>query len=132
MSQAEPEGYIRVFVDKRSLMQMLLAQWLPNASSTPLRDYAIHLLSEFDIEPHGVMASQEKASPAGNVIESLSQREQEVLSLVGAGFSNRQIAENLVEKICFIVTPVFSRVFYFLPHFKNNPANISFDRRQPI
>jgi LuxR family maltose regulon positive regulatory protein len=96
LTLAEPEGYVRVFLDEGRPMQLLLAQWLAHAGSSPLRDYAIHLLSQFDAEPHGVMAAQEKASPAGNLIEPLSQREKEVLSLMGTGFSNRQIAENLV------------------------------------
>ena len=43
-------------------MQTLLAQWLAHASASTLRDYAIHLLSQFDAEPHGVMAVQGKAS----------------------------------------------------------------------
>jgi hypothetical protein len=49
-------------------MKLLLAQWLSNeqvhgvahASASPLRDYAIHLLSQFDGEPHGIRAAQKK------------------------------------------------------------------------
>ena len=41
LALAEPEGYIRVFVDEGSPMQMLLAQWLAHADASPLRDYVI-------------------------------------------------------------------------------------------
>jgi hypothetical protein len=44
-------------------MQMLLAQWLARAGSSPLRDYVIRLLSHFDAEPLVVTAAQEKAPP---------------------------------------------------------------------
>jgi len=96
LALAEPEGYMRVFLDEGRPMQRLLSQWSAQASSSPLLDYAIHLLYQFEAEPHGVMAAQGNASPTGNLIDPLSQREQEVLSLMGAGISNRQIAENLV------------------------------------
>ncbi len=66
-------------------MQMLLAQWLAHAGASPLRDYAIHLLSQFDAEPHTIPAAQEKASPVGNLVEPLSQRELEVLHLIATG-----------------------------------------------
>ena len=48
LSQAEPEGLTRVFLDIGQPMQKLLARWLAHASPGPLRDYAIHLLSQFD------------------------------------------------------------------------------------
>ena len=41
LALAKPEGYIRVFVDEGSPMQMLLAQWLAHADASPLRDYVI-------------------------------------------------------------------------------------------
>jgi LuxR family maltose regulon positive regulatory protein len=51
LALAEPEGYVRVFLDEGQPMRLLLAQWLAHANSAPLRDYAIHLLSQFDAEP---------------------------------------------------------------------------------
>jgi LuxR family maltose regulon positive regulatory protein len=95
LTLAEPEGYVRVFLDEGQPMQMLLAQWLAHASSGPLRDYAIHLLSQFDAEPHVVTPAQEKTSPAGNLIEPLSQRELEVLHLMALGRTNPEIAQEL-------------------------------------
>jgi len=96
LALAEPEGYVRVFLDEGRPMQMLLVQWLAQAGAGPLRDYAIHLLSQFDAEPHVVAAAQEIASPAGDLIEPLSPRELEVLHLMALGKTNQEIAQQLV------------------------------------
>jgi ATP/maltotriose-dependent transcriptional regulator MalT len=77
-------------------MQMLLAQWQAHASASPLRDYTIHLSSQFDVEQHTIPAAQEKASPVGNLVEPLSQRELEVLHLMALGRTNQEIAEDLI------------------------------------
>ena len=96
LTLAEPEGYVRVFLDEGQPMQLLLAQWLARAGSSPLRDYAIHLLSQFDAEPRTNPAAQEKASPTGNLVEPLSQRELEVLHLMALGRTNKEIAQQLI------------------------------------
>jgi LuxR family maltose regulon positive regulatory protein len=95
LTMAEPEGYVRVLLDEGQPMQMLLAQWLAHASAGPLRDYAIRLHSQF-AEPLVVTAAQEKASPASNLIEPLSQRELQVLHLVALGRTNQEIARELI------------------------------------
>jgi LuxR family maltose regulon positive regulatory protein len=64
LALAEPEGYVRVFVDAGKPMRTLLARWSARADAGPSREYAIHLLSQFDAEPHGVTAAQEKTSSA--------------------------------------------------------------------
>jgi LuxR family maltose regulon positive regulatory protein len=96
LAYALPEGYKRVFLDEGQPMQLLLAQWLAHASADPLRDYAIHLLSQFDAEPHMITAMQEKASPTGGLVEPLSQRELEVLHLIALGRTNQEIARQLI------------------------------------
>jgi LuxR family maltose regulon positive regulatory protein len=112
LTLAEPEGYVRVFLDEGQPMQLLLAQWLAHAGSGPLRDYANHLLSHFDAEPHVVTAAQEKASPTGDpsaslvvspvepsgqaLVEPLSQRELQVLHLIALGRTNQEIARQLI------------------------------------
>jgi LuxR family maltose regulon positive regulatory protein len=101
---AEAGGYVRVLLDEGPPMQLLLARWLACAGSNPLRDYAIHLLCQFDAEPHVVMAVQKKASSASNssassgqaLVEPLSQRELEVLHLMALGRTNQQIAQQLI------------------------------------
>jgi len=96
LALAEPEGYVRVFLDEGQPMQMLLAQWLAHAGAGPLRDYAIHLLSHFDAEPYVVTAAQRTASATSKLVEPLSQRELEVLHLIALGRTNKEIAQQLV------------------------------------
>ena len=93
---AEPEGYVRIFLDEGQPMQKLIAQWLANTSASPLREYAIHLLSQFNAELHNIKAPHEKISATGSLVESLSQREMEVLNLIAVGRTNQEIARLLI------------------------------------
>jgi LuxR family maltose regulon positive regulatory protein len=95
LALAEPEGYARIFLDEGQPMHGLLSQWQAHASAGPLRDYANRLLSQLDGELPAIAAEQETPSPAQNLIEPLTRRELEILCLMGAGLSNRQIAEKL-------------------------------------
>ncbi len=104
LTLAEPSGYVRVFLDEGQPMRMLLAWWLAHAGAGPLRDYAIHLLSQYDVEPFVVKVAQGKVSPTGNpsassgqaLVEPLSQRELEVLHLLALGRTNQEIARLLI------------------------------------
>jgi LuxR family maltose regulon positive regulatory protein len=96
LALAEPSGYVRVFLDEGQPLRMLLAKGLAHASPGPLRDYALHLLTLFDAEPHGIAAAQKKVSPVGDLVEPLSQRELEVLHLIALGRTNQEIARQLI------------------------------------
>jgi LuxR family maltose regulon positive regulatory protein len=104
LALAEPEGYVRIFLDEGRPMQMLLARWLAQAGDSLLRDYVIHLLAQFDAEPLEVAAPHPVAPPAGApstssgqpLIEPLSQREMEVLHLMALGMTNKEIAQQLI------------------------------------
>ncbi|MCL4562129.1 MAG: LuxR C-terminal-related transcriptional regulator [Chloroflexi bacterium] len=96
LSLAEPEGYVRVFLDEGQPMRLLLAQWLAHTPSGPLRDYSAHLLAQFEVEPQSAQAAPETASPAGDLVEPLSQRELEVLQLLALGRTNQEIAQQLI------------------------------------
>ena len=101
---AEPEGYVRTFLDEGRPMQKLLSQWLAHATDDSLRGYAIRLLSLFDTGSHGIRTTQEKAIPTGgrpaspgqSLVEPLSQRELEVLQLIALGRTNQEIARRLI------------------------------------
>jgi LuxR family transcriptional regulator, maltose regulon positive regulatory protein len=104
LTLAEPERYVRVFLDEGRPSQMLLAQWLAHAGAGPLREYVNHLLSQFNAETHAIPAMQESASPTGDssvssgqaLVEHLSQRELEVLHLIALGRTNQEIAQQLI------------------------------------
>jgi LuxR family transcriptional regulator, maltose regulon positive regulatory protein len=92
---SEPEGHIRVFINEGLPIQKLIAQWREHANAGPLRDFTDRLLSQFTVEPHLIYAHK-KAPPGSHMVEPLTPRELDVLRLLSAGFSNRQIAEKLV------------------------------------
>ncbi len=82
---AEPDGYIRIFVDKGARMAQLL-----NAS-------AAHGVAAYYVRK--ILAAFPEAEPAlsksADLVEALSQREIEVLELIAAGLSNEEIAHKL-------------------------------------
>jgi LuxR family maltose regulon positive regulatory protein len=82
VSLAEPAGYVRIFVDEGSSLTGLLRRLCTEGTH---RDYATRLLDAM---------SPEGGSRPG-VVESLSERECEVLRLIAAGKSNREIACDL-------------------------------------
>jgi hypothetical protein len=79
LSMAEPEGYVRIFLDEGPPMQTLISQWLIHASAGPLKDYATWLLSQFNAEPQLATltsaAGDLSVSYEVSLVEPLSQRE---------------------------------------------------------
>ncbi len=93
---AEPEGYVRMFVDEGPGMQLLLSA---AASQGMMPTYIGMLLAaiarvETEVQPHADNADLPLPAPPAS--ELLSQRELEVLRLVSQGFSNREISQRLV------------------------------------
>jgi LuxR family maltose regulon positive regulatory protein len=89
LSLAEPEGYVRVFVDEGPPMVALLRQ---AASRSIVPGYTNRLLAVLGEEPRGTA----KGKPIPALIEPLSERELEVLRLVADGLSNQEIADALI------------------------------------
>jgi LuxR family transcriptional regulator, maltose regulon positive regulatory protein len=92
---AEPEGYIRIFVDEGAAMEKLLRKAV-TSKSTP--DYVAKLLSAFEAERKG---SGEETPPSAapvssSLIEALSQRELDILRLFKTELSGPEIAQELV------------------------------------
>ena len=89
LSLAAPEGYIRLFVDEGPPMAALL-QKIKDKDSR-IKPYAASLLSAFpaqDVQPSSVHSQ--------SLIDPLSDRELEILTLVTSGLKNQEIADQLV------------------------------------
>jgi LuxR family maltose regulon positive regulatory protein len=107
LTLAEPEGYIRVFLDEGAPMAMLFREVQTHGIAP---NYAAKLLAAFDegAQPLREAAHKGKGagendllslplprSPAPPQADTLSDRELELLRLVAAGYSNQEIAEKL-------------------------------------
>jgi LuxR family transcriptional regulator, maltose regulon positive regulatory protein len=98
LALAEPEGYVRMFVDEGLPMKQLL---LEAAARRIMPDYTSKLLAAFKTEQP---KSEDQSLPpkltapalAGQfLLEPLSERELEVLHLIAQGLSNREISKRL-------------------------------------
>jgi len=88
LSLAEPEGYVRIFLDEGKPMARLLYEAITRNIS-PV--YAGRLLTKFEPGMRDKMPSKKLAS----VVEPLSERELEVLRLIAEGLSNQEVAQRL-------------------------------------
>jgi LuxR family maltose regulon positive regulatory protein len=115
---AEPEGFVRVFVDDGEVLQQLLIAGARHLATTTdpaaqsLKPYierlleAIRAISSPGVAPH----SQDKAA---GLVEPLTSRELEVLQLIAAGGSNQTIADNLVVSVSAVkkhTSNIFSKL----------------------
>ncbi len=89
LSLAEPEGYVRTFIDHGPALQSLLRRAARTSSS---KDYIHRLLDAF---PSPAAATSGAVPPEPGRSEHLNQREQEILRLMAAGLSNPKIAGRL-------------------------------------
>jgi LuxR family maltose regulon positive regulatory protein len=106
LTLAEPEGYVRTFVDEGEAMRRLLVDWRAliqqqrRQEGQQLIGYVDQLLAAFgqsaDIQVHPSSFSIHPSSLSIQpLIEPLSPRELEVLRLIQQGFSNQEIADRL-------------------------------------
>jgi LuxR family maltose regulon positive regulatory protein len=92
LTLAEPGGFIRTFVDEGSSIARLLYETL---SRGIVSDYVQRLLAAFpEIEPEKI-GSPKSQNLEYELIESLSEREIEVLQLMAEGLTNPEIASRL-------------------------------------
>ncbi|HET6447060.1 MAG TPA: LuxR C-terminal-related transcriptional regulator [candidate division Zixibacteria bacterium] len=89
---AEPEGFVRIFVDEGPPMARLLQEAL-NRGIVP--DYARRLLAAFSSADPVQTNAQKSLLDQSGLVEPLSEREIEVLQLIAEGLTNREIAERL-------------------------------------
>lgn len=94
LTLAEPEGYVRIFVDEGPALAQLLRE---NAIRRSMPNYTARLLATFDGEqlPNAGKSPLPSSPAAHPLIESLSERELEVLRLLGTDLSGPEIAREL-------------------------------------
>ncbi len=99
LTLAEPEGYVRLFVDEGEPMRSLILDFRSriekqsSGQGHPLLVYVGKLLSAFE----RVVEKQSTTHPKKtDMIEPLSERELEVLCLVAQGLTNQEISQRLV------------------------------------
>jgi LuxR family maltose regulon positive regulatory protein len=90
LALAEPQGYVRVFVDEGGRMRELLRH---AAARGVAGEYTRRLLAAFDqpAQPTPVVAH----GAGARSVQSLTARELEVLRLIAAGLRNQEIADQL-------------------------------------
>ena len=97
LTLAEPQGYVRLFVDEGPPMAALL-QYAVSQNIAPR--YASTLLADFHKDANdGVQYGKGLAAQRQSLIEPLSEREIEVLRLMAEGYKYQEIAERLVVSI---------------------------------
>jgi LuxR family maltose regulon positive regulatory protein len=88
---ADPEGYVRIFVEEGKPMTQLLSA----ANSLGMMpDSTGKLLAAIDARAH-LSEDESRSPPDQPLVEPLSERELEVLELIAQGLSNREICERL-------------------------------------
>jgi LuxR family maltose regulon positive regulatory protein len=99
LALAEPEGYIRIFVDEGAPMAALLRKALSHGVRP---GYVDKLLITFEAEEPGSKEAEQRQGapviprpPTPLLLEPLTERELELLRLVAAGRSNQEIAQEL-------------------------------------
>ena len=91
LSLAEPAGYVRTFIDEGVPLATLLRKTITGRKHV----YASKLFRLLVPQHQGLSMETPIHRPGGGITESLSERELEVLKLIVAGKSNREIADGL-------------------------------------
>jgi LuxR family maltose regulon positive regulatory protein len=92
LALAEPEGYVRMFVDEGAAMAALLRAAASRSSASAYVERLLAAFGEDEVPSARLHPSSFIAQP---LVEPLSERELEVLRLVADGCSNRAIAQAL-------------------------------------
>ncbi len=92
LTLAEPEGYVRVFVDEGTPMARLLYEALSHGVEP---EYVRRLLAAFPVAEAKQVTSSPLRGSGSEMVEPLSERELEVLGLIAEGLTNQEVATRL-------------------------------------
>ena len=87
LTLAQPQSMVRLFVDEGLPIQQLLLQLKPENPGQ--KAFCRKLLAAFDLATSGPVKSQ-------RLVDPLSERELEILSLIASGLKNKEIAAELI------------------------------------
>jgi LuxR family maltose regulon positive regulatory protein len=93
LTLAEPEGYVRIFVDEGLPMASLLYKALDRGIAPEYVRRLLVAFPDFELEPANSVPGH---APGSELVEPLSEREIEVLQLIAAGHKYQEVAEQLV------------------------------------
>jgi ATP/maltotriose-dependent transcriptional regulator MalT/class 3 adenylate cyclase len=96
---AEPEGFIRIFIEEGKPIAELLEKILASKKDIP-RAYVKKLLSAFSL--------QRQVKTESGYVEQISERELEVLRLIAGGLSNKQIMDELFISLSTVKTHIMN------------------------
>ncbi len=112
LALAEPEGYVRIFVDEGEPMAALLMKILEARKKGRLdtlprtsREYVGRLLMTIETEASPPTEEGHREA-AGVLVEPLSERELEVLRLIASGMANKDVARDLFVAVSTVKTHV--------------------------
>ena len=91
LSVAEPEGYLRVFLDEGGDMRELLRQ---STARGLAGGYTRRVLAAFEA-PQPAVPPPSNGNAGARLAQPLTEREQEILRLIAAGLRNQEIADHL-------------------------------------
>jgi LuxR family transcriptional regulator, maltose regulon positive regulatory protein len=96
LALAEPEGYLRIFVDEGEVMQLLISDFRLTIATRahPLLGYVDRILDFFP-QPSEERLQSQIANQKSKMIEPLTDREHEILRLIAEGQSNTEISQRL-------------------------------------
>ena len=97
LALAEPEGYLRTFVDQGETMRLLLLNFrskIEEQAAHSLLGYLNNILVAFS-PPAEVISRSTITNQASKIIEPLTDRELEILHLIAEGHSNAEISQRL-------------------------------------
>jgi LuxR family maltose regulon positive regulatory protein len=97
LTLAEPEGFIRIFLDEGPQLTELLKKCLESEDEA-LMGYAKRIVSPFD--------PKKQSESDCTLHDRLTERELEVLSLIKTGFSNQKIAKELFVSLSTVKTHI--------------------------